>query len=818
MQTIESKPPLTWLGRRAFLAHAVLASAFAVSGPSVALAAHGRNSASETGLHPAPAMRLCLKSPAPENRLLQEGFPLGNGTLGCLLGGEPSRQCLYLADASMWTGNRNAILGDDGQFPYQLRNFGTFTMLAQLYVELPGHDMRYIDGYERILDLDRGLVETRYRLNGQMFRQTVFASHPDQGIIIQLFGEKGTLHSGVIRLRSVHDDAVRATGMAAETQGSLWNGLRYGAAVKIGNEGGSVHIDGEAIRFDNVSSLTICLAGGTDYAADDTHDFRDKTIDPATVSRQRAGAAIMKGFEALRIAHEADYAALFGAMSVDFGASTPAQRALSIGDRLAMQAKPEAVPDPELDAFYLQFGRYLTIAGSRGKLPTNLQGLWLSDNEPPWRADYHTDINIQMNYWLPDRAGLPRCFDALAEYCLAQYSSWERLTRELYNDPRNKFRNSSGKVAGWTVAMSLNIHGGMGWWWQPASNAWLCGNLWQHYEYTQDRIYLDKIYPLMKGACAFWEARLIKITVPDATGGPDRHVLVDDHDWSPEQPPNDVLGVTYAQELVWELFENYRKAAALLGRDKEYAAIITELQNHLYLPAISPKTGLLEEWMSPDDLGNKTHRHLSPLVGLFPGDRIRADDSPPELVGATRRLLAWREMHSTGWGNAWRACCWARLKEGNLAYQLLRSNMAPYVGRSGGTAPNLFNTDVLPPQSGAYENDKSTQSLDDVAPDQGTNIFQIDANFGMAAAMIEMLVYSRPGRIEILPALPTAWAQAGTVTGIGARGGFVVDLAWRAGKPIHIMLRSIGGHSTDVVIDGKVRHLMLAPGEQVRLL
>lgn len=807
------------LGRRTFLANAAWASAFALGGAGSALATPARRGAApKLGARPAPAMGLRLNAPAPEKMLLQEGFPIGNGVLGGLFGGEPSRQCLYFTDASMWTGDRNATLDDEGQFPYQLRNFGTFTMLAQLYIDLPDHDMRHIEGYERILDLDRGVVETRYRLSGKAFQHTVFASHPDQGIVIRLSGDAGASYTGAIRLRSVHGDAVRATGPAMATQGALSNGLRYGVAVQAGNDGGTVRIDGEAIRFENVRTLTVCLAGGTDYAADDARDFRDKTIDPAAVARRRADGAVAKGFDALRAAHEADYAALFGAMSVDLGASTPAQRALSVGGRLAMRAEPGAAADPELDALYLQFGRYLTIAGSRGPLPTNLQGLWLIDNEPPWRADYHTDINIQMNYWLPDRAGLPQCSDALTDYCVAQHPSWERLTRELYNDPRNRFRNTSGKVAGWAVAMSLNVHGGMGWWWQPASNAWLCGNLWQHYEFTQDRAYLAKIYPLMKGACAFWEARLIEITVSDPAGGPDRRVLVDDHDWSPEQPPIDALGVTYAQELVWELFDNYRRAAALLGRDAGYARVIAGLQRRLYLPAISPKTALLEEWMSPDDLGNKTHRHLSPLVGLFPGDRIRADDGAPDLVAAARRLLERREMHSAGWGNAWRACCWARLKEGELAYQLLGSNMAPYPGRSGGTAPNLFNTSVLPPESGAHENDKPTQSLDDVAPNQGTNVFQIDANYGMAAAMVEMLLYSRPGRIEILPALPAAWARSGVVTGIGARGGFVVDLAWRDGKPVSVMLRSIGGRNTDVVIGGKTRHVTLAPGGQTRLM
>jgi alpha-L-fucosidase 2 len=398
-----------------------------------------------------------------------------------------------------------------------------------------------------------------------------------------------------------------------------------------------------------------------------------------------------------------------------------------------------------------------------------------------------------MNYWMADRAGLTPCFDAFTDYCVAQLPSWTDLTRRLFDDPRNRYRNSSGQNAGWTVAISTNPYGGGGWWWHPAGNAWLCNSLWEHYEFTASRAHLKKIYPLLKGACQFWEARLLTHTLPD-TG---REVLIADSDWSPEQGPLDAKGITYAQELVWALFGNFRTAAAELGRDTEYARTVGALRDRLYLPVVSPKTGWLEEWMSPDNLGETTHRHLSPLIGLFPGDRIRPDGSTPaDIVAGATALLTARGMDSFGWANAWRALCWARLKNPGKAYQLIVNNLRPSTGGGNGTAPNLF---------------------DIYQVEQGRGIFQIDANFGTPAAALEMLLYSRPGHLELLPALPDAWAASGSLTGAGARGGFVVDLRWRDGKPTEVRIRSIGGTMTSVGYAGTSRTVRLKPGESVTL-
>ncbi len=733
---------------------------------------------------------LWYDTPAAESKVLREALPIGNGRLGALVGGDPSRDFLYLTDGSMWLGGRNASIDDQGQFSYTTADFGSLVMLATLYLSVEGHELSGLTDYRRELDLGDGCMRVSYRKGGVTYLREVFASRPDDVIVIHLSQSGGGSYSGSVDLKGTHGETTRR----GEFNGVLENGLRYAAHVKAVSASGSVTSDEATLRFRDCSDLTVVFCGGTNYTPNLAMGYMDPSMDPSVRAGSKVDAACALSAQVLLRTHVADHRSLFDVMSVDLGESRPALRAMHSWARLQARAEPGAMPDPELEATYLQFGRYLTIAGSRDRLPTGLQGLWLSDNTPPWMADYHSDVNIQMNYWLPDRAGLSSCFDALVAYCLDQVASWTAITQEHFNDPRNGFRNSSGKIAGWTVAMSTNIYGGNGWWWHPAGSAWLCNSLWQHYEYVPDRDYLTRIYPLLKGACEFWEARLVTVSVTDPVTGLKRDVLVDDVDWSPEQGPKNTRGNTYAQELVWDLFEHYRQASELLGRDGGYAVTISRLQARLYLPQVSSKTGWLEEWMSPDNLGETTHRHLSPLIGFFPGDRIRADSSPLVLLDGVTRLLEARGMTGYGWGCAWRAICWARLKNADKAYQLLLTNLTPAKNHGNGSALNFFDFYKL---------------------DEHADAFQIDANFGTPTAMLEMLLYSRPGLIELLPALPRQWAAGGSVTGIGARGGFQVDLQWRDGKVTHATVRSVGGTRTTLKFGTESSAIALRAGESM---
>lgn len=748
----------------------------------------------------ADATTLWYPEPADEDKLIEEGLPVGNGRLGALAGGDPAREVLHVTDASMWTGHANTALDAEGQFPYGRTDFGSFTLLARVTLDLPGHDRAAVRDYRRTVDLSNGLTTTSYVRDGVRYVRETFASAPDDVVVIRLSQSGGGEFTGSAILSGTHGEttsADRGTNVASFSA-AFDNGLRYAAGVTAaaGAGGGTVSVAWPRIAFADCTELTVVISGGTDYAPDAAAGYRDPDADPHGLAVAKALAAAGVPGRRLRDTHVADYRARYDRMTLDLGPSTPRQRRLDTWSRLQARDADGAAPDPELEASYLQFGRYLTICGSRAGLPTGLQGLWLEGNTPDWMGDYHTDVNVQMNYWLPDRAGLPDSFTALADYCLAQLPSWEQVTRQRFNDPRNRYRNTSGRVAGWTVAFSTNVHGGLGWWWHPAGNAWLCESLYEHYEFTQDAGYLARIHPLLKGACEFWAARLLTTTVTDPDTGAEREVLVDDHDWSPEHGPQDARGITYTQELLWALFGHYAEACRVLGRDAEHAAAVGELRDRLYLPEVSPASGRLQEWMSPDDLGETTHRHLSPLMGLFPGDRIRPDAGDPVTLKGATALLESRGMESYGWACAWRALCWARLKDADRAYRLVLTNLRPWRGGQTGTAMNLF---------------------DMYRVSDNRAIFQIDANFGTPAAMLEMLVYSRPGHIELLPALPDAWAASGSLTGAGARGGFTVDVRWRRGRVREATIRSTGGRTTTVSAGGRTRRVVLEPGEAVTL-
>jgi alpha-L-fucosidase 2 len=710
---------------------------------------------------------LWYKTPAAEARIIQEGLPVGNGRLGGLTGGDPAADFLYVTDGSFWTGDRNDTLQDDGQFPYEGTHFGSYGLLAKVGLKVPAHTN--VTSYRRQLDLGTGVVSATYQVGKVEYRREIFASHPDDVVVLRLTQSGGGSYTGSVTLDGTHGE----TTNGADLTGTLSNGRKYAATVVLRGTGGSV----DGLSFSGCRELLIIVSAGTDYHAQGT--------DPLATAKKKA--ATNSSADRLLAGHVADYQRLYHRMSVYLGPSTPLQRGLDSWSRLAVRYTDTTTPDPELEAAYIQFGRYLTITGSRDTLPMNLQGKWVHNNTPDWFSDYHTDINLEMNYWPAGPGNLDECAQALADYCVSQLPSWTDVTGRLFNDPRNRFRNTSGKIAGWAVAFSTNIDGGSGWWWHPAGNAWLSATLWRHYEYTLDRAYLKKIYPVLKGAAEFWQSRLIPATV-DGT-----EVLVDDNDWSPEHGPQDAKGITYAQELAWELFRTIGLASSALGVDQEFAAACKDLQSRLYLPKVSPATGWLEEWMSPDNLGEVTHRHLSPLIGFFPGDRIAADTSPASLIAGVRALLTARGDDSFGWACAWRSLCWSRLKDADQAYKLFLTVLRPSISNGNGTSANFFDM---------YS--------------QGTyTIFQIDANLGGTTAGLEMVLYSRPGVIELLPALPKAWAAEGRVTGIGARGGFKVDVAWKNGRVTSATVHSVGGTSTEVRAGSWKRTISVRPGGSV---
>lgn len=698
--------------------------------------------------------------PAVESSIQFQGLPVGNGRLGAMAGGASEREVLYLNEITLWSGSKDFV-----DPAYTTTGMGTYLSLGKLYIDLPDH--AGATSYQRSLDISNSVVRSQYSVGGKTYKREIFSSFPDNVIVVRLTSSHGGTYNGTVSL---------IDGQGTQTVGESNQALLFSGAVSGSGElyatymlvipdagVASLSSANAQITLQGCPALTIILAARTDYNGRYVDSYLTG-VNPRNAAIADVTNAAARGYQELLERHVQDYRSLFGRVELNLGTSSDAQKALTIPERLLARQVNAAAADPELEAMYVQFGRYLTISSSRGPLPANLQGLWSTTNNPPWMADYHTDINVQMNYWLADRAALPECQQPFANYVAGQFPSWVQSTRNHFNDAANgNYSNSSGNVAGWTVAISTGIYGSLGWDWSPPASAWYCRTLWNHYEFTLDKAYLAGIYPVMKSACEFWQARLIK----DPTTG----LLIDDKDWSPEQGPHQQLGITYAQELVWDLFTNYVTASGLLGKDADFAQTVANLKAQLYLPKVSPTTGQLQEWMDDSIVGEVGHRHLSPLIGWFEGERITLD-SDPKLVAGVKALLSARGFDSMGWGLAWRIACWAHFHDAATCYSMIPKLLRYSTGNDGvnGTFANMFD---------AYQG----------------SIFQIDANFGGPAAILEMLLQSRMDRITLLPALPSQWGT-GSVTGLRAKGGFAVDLSWTRGALSSVKLTSVGGTRT----------------------
>ena len=608
-------------------------------------------------------------------------YPLGNGRLGCMVDGGARKLRIQFNVDSLWTGDKNLTkdIGDD-RADANYRTMGAYQNFGELEIAFPKLPEGEMTDYRRELDLRSALYNDKFKIGNAEVRRTVFASAPDDAIFIVVFSPWESDDAFELKLSGAHGESVSSDGRAF--CGRLANGLDYAARV-------------DAFTFPPENGLyakVFSLSAATGV----------KSLPPKKID----GPYIVKR-------HLVDYDHYYGRMSLDLGDGDKA-----VPTRVRLDRVRKGAKDPALVALMFNFGRYLLISSSRpGTLPANLQGIWNNSNKPAWHCDYHTNINLQMNYWGADSANLSECFSPLSDWMLSSLPIAEAGTRAAF--PNSK---------GYAYRTSANAVGGGGWRWNFAGAPWLAAQCYDHWLFTRDRKYLAEVcWPLMKGAAEFMISTQLKER-PDGT------VVVKDG-WSPEHGPRED-GVAHDQQIVRELFRCILAAAKELKIDDAFVKEVARLEPKLLKDKIG-SWGQLQEWETDRDVKGDQHRHTSHLYAVYPGSTI-SPKATPELAEAAKVALAGRTLTGDSrrsWTWPWRAALWARLGDGDKAGDMLDS-LLRY-----NTLDNMFATH--PP-------------------------FQIDGNLGMVAAVCEILLERK---------IPSSWPH-GSVRGLRTREGKTVDFKW----------------------------------------
>ena len=725
-----------------------------------------------------------------DNAWMEYALPIGNGQLGATFMGGVGTEYLQFNEKTLWSGTSNDYEVKGSEANGNVVDYGAYQNFGVLSIST-GHSSSSasFSGYNRELDLTTAIGKVSYPVSGVTYTREFIASHPAQVVAARFTAST----SGKLNLTfslaagdglssptlTYANGGITLSGNKLEytngKSGQTTSTIAYASHIQIVNVGGSISTSSSNITVKNADEVLVLLAAGTTYDPTVASYSTGTVNDVISTVKARTTAAQNMGWSTLVNDHVADYKNFFD--RVDFSL-TGAANSSTTKSLVGSYGGSTSAGDLMLDQLYFAYGRYLSIASSRGvALPNNLQGIWANkaataDN---WNADIHANINVQMNYWPAEATNLSEMHQPFLDYIINMSTGAQWV----------KYAKDSGQSRGWTTFTENNIFGGVGWWTHNyvVENAWLSTHLWQHYEYTLDELFLEKAFPTMLSATQYWLDRVVSAS--DGT-------YECPNEYSPEHGPASENAVAHAQQLVWELLDNTLKAVEVLGSranisttdlndlKNKFAKLDDGLGTETYNGSSNLTKGstILREWKySSYSTGTNGHRHLSHLMCLYPFNQVSGYDTDKTYYNAAINSLKQRGDAATGWAMGWKINLWARALDGNHAHTILEKALR----HSTTYSKNESN-------GGVYYNLWSAH-----AP------FQIDGNFGATAGITEMLFQSHSGVLNFLPALPDEWKNGGSVKGLKGRGNFTVDITWEAnGNPTLITITNHKGQTPKV--------------------